>query len=196
MPRKNNHQWSAFQPVDAVGAIPPPSRSEKKRQSLALQELGEELTRLAPQEVKKLDLPSDLEEALVLYGRIGTHEGRRRQLQFIGRIMRDLDPEPVRAALNSRREKSVAATTALHKAEQWRERLLTADEDELPDLIATLLANLPVRGAAMQSDITDVVQPDALHALARAARKEEGEHMAPHARRALFRAVHGLLTSR
>jgi Uncharacterized protein conserved in bacteria len=113
----------------------PPSRSEKKRQSLALQNMGEELTRLGPQEVKNLDLPADLREALQLYARIGDHEGRRRQMQFIGRVMREIDPAPIRAMLDARREVSAATTAALHQAEQWRDRLLTADQGELAGLV-------------------------------------------------------------
>ncbi|MFT3959187.1 MAG: ribosome biogenesis factor YjgA [Desulfovibrio sp.] len=138
MPRKKQYQWKSSD--EAEGFDLPPSRSEKKRQSLALQNMGEELTRLGPQEVKNLDLPADLREALQLYARIGDHEGRRRQMQFIGRVMREIDPAPIRAMLDARREVSAAATAALHQAEQWRDRLLTADEGELADLVASLLA--------------------------------------------------------
>ena len=214
MPRKKQYQWKISDEAEGVDSLPP-SRSEKKRQSIALQNMGEELTRLGPQEVKNLDLPADLREALQLYARIGDHEGRRRQMQFIGRVMREIDPAPIRAMLDARREVSAAATAALHKAEQWRDRLLTADEAELAGLVETLLAARPADAqpaADIATDIaTDVAaeadsagQADArpgkkalgadeLRALAVAARKEAAENTSPQARRVLFRAIHGML---
>ncbi|WP_374280180.1 ribosome biogenesis factor YjgA [Desulfovibrio sp.] len=214
MPRKKQYQWKNSDEAEGFDSLPP-SRSEKKRQSIALQNMGEELTRLGPQEVKNLDLPADLREALQLYARIGDHEGRRRQMQFIGRVMREIDPAPIRAMLDARREVSAAATAALHKAEQWRDRLLTADEAELAGLVETLLAARPADAqpaADIATDIaTDVAaeadsagQADArpgkkalgadeLRALAVAARKEAAENTSPQARRVLFRAIHGML---
>ena len=198
MPRKKQYQWKISDEAEGVDSLPP-SRSEKKRQSLALQNMGEELTRLGPQEVKNLDLPADLKEALQLYARIGDHEGRRRQMQFIGRVMREIDPAPIRAMLDARREVSAAATAALHKAEQWRDRLLTADEAELAELVDTLLAARPTQPESDSTEESDAKQGKKplgaaeLRALAVAARKEAAENTSPQARRALFRAIHGML---
>ena len=206
MPRKKQYQWKNSDEAEGFDSLPP-SRSEKKRQSIALQNMGEELTRLGPQEVKNLDLPADLREALQLYARIGDHEGRRRQMQFIGRVMREIDPAPIRAMLDARREVSAAATAALHKAEQWRDRLLTADEAELAGLVETLLAARPADAhpaAAAAAEADSAGQADArpgkkalgadeLRALAVAARKEAVENTSPQARRVLFRAIHGML---
>ena len=207
MPRKKQYQWKISDEAEGIDSLTP-SRSEKKRQSLALQNMGEELTRLGPQEVKNLDLPADLKEALNLYARIGDHEGRRRQMQFIGRVMREIDPAPIRAMLDARREVSAAATAALHKAEQWRDRLLTADEAELAELVATLLgarliappapndtaeapAEAPAEAEAKPGK--KALGADELLAMAVAARKEVAENNSPQARRALFRAIHGML---
>ena len=220
MPRKKQYQWKISDEAEGIDSLPP-SRSEKKRQSLALQNMGEELTRLGPQEVKNLDLPADLKEALHLYARIGDHEGRRRQMQFIGRVMREIDPAPIRAMLDARREVSAAATAALHKAEQWRDRLLTADEAELAELVETLLAARPTApqhatdaapSASAETSVEKLANApaeahteieakpckkalgaDELRALAVAARKEAAENTSPQARRALFRAIHGML---
>lgn len=195
MPRKKQYQWKSSD--EAEGFDLPPSRSEKKRQSLALQNMGEELTRLGPQEVKNLDLPADLREALQLYARIGDHEGRRRQMQFIGRVMREIDPAPIRAMLDARREVSAAATAALHQAEQWRDRLLTADQGELAGLVETLLTAraLPEQDAEEPEGTGKAAMPgqDELLTMALAARKEAAENTSPQARRALFRAIHGML---
>lgn len=198
MPRKKQYQWKISDEAEGVDSLPP-SRSEKKRQSIALQNMGEELTRLGPQEVKNLDLPADLREALQLYARIGDHEGRRRQMQFIGRVMREIDPAPIRAMLDARREVSAAATAALHKAEQWRDRLLTADEAELAELVDTLLAARPTQPESDSTEEADAKQGQKplgaaeLRALAVAARKEAVENTSPQARRTLFRAIHGML---
>lgn len=196
MPRKKQYQWKSSDEAEGFDSLPP-SRSEKKRQSLALQNMGEELTRLGPQEVKNLDLPADLREALQLYARIGDHEGRRRQMQFIGRVMREIDPAPIRAMLDARREVSAAATAALHQAEQWRDRLLSADQGELASLVATLLTAREKPGQETEEPETTgkKAQPgqDDLLAMTIAARKEAVENTSPQARRALFRAIHGML---
>ncbi|WP_411331093.1 ribosome biogenesis factor YjgA [Desulfovibrio desulfuricans] len=195
MPRKKQYQWKSSD--QAEGFDLPPSRSEKKRQSLALQNMGEELTRLGPQEVKNLDLPADLREALQLYARIGDHEGRRRQMQFIGRVMREIDPAPIRAMLDARREVSAAATAALHQAEQWRDRLLTADQGELAGLVETLLTAraLPEQDTEVPEGAGKAALPgqEELLTMTLAARKEAAENTSPQARRALFRAIHGML---
>ena len=203
MPRKKQYQWHA-KDENGDQDFSPPSRSAKKRESLALQALGEELSRLSPQEVQALDLPPDLAEALALYARLRDHEGRRRQMQFIGRLMREADTAPIRAALDQRKETSAAATAALHRAEQWRERLLEAPEAELDDL----LRSLPRPGAADSNAEADTDQTegkprqgkkapttDDLRKLVLQARKEIVDKASPHARRALFRALHSLLTA-
>lgn len=182
MPRKKSYQWNVEE-SDNNDVDRGPSRSAKKRESLALQDMGEELTRLAPQERQRLDLPQDLNEALALYDRIRNHEGRRRQLQYIGRLMRDLDAGPLRAALAARRDIAAAASARFHQAEQWRNRLLTAPEAELAGLLETLL-----------EAHTDGQQRKLLHRLTLEARAEQEQNSAPHARRALFRAIAGLLT--
>ncbi len=201
MPRKKQYQWHA-KDENGDSDFSQPSRSAKKRESLALQALGEELANLAPQEVQALNLPPDLAEALALYARLRDHEGRRRQMQYIGRLMREADAEPIRAALDQRKETSAAATAALHRAEQWRERLLAAPEAELDGL----LQSLP-RPAAPESDPDEdegrAPRPKGkkplgvseLRKLVLEARKEIDDKAAPHARRALFRALHGLLTA-
>ena len=204
MPRKKQYQWHA-KDENGDQDFSPPSRSAKKRESLAQQALGEELSRLSPQEVQALDLPPDLAEALALYARLRDHEGRRRQMQYIGRLMREADTEPIRAALDQRKETSAAATAALHRAEQWRERLLAAPEAELDDLLRSLpRPSVADSGAETDTDQEEPIRPrqgkktpgtDELRKLVLQARKEVADKASPHARRALFRALHSLLTA-
>lgn len=204
MPRKKQYQWHA-KDENGDADFSQPSRSAKKRESLALQALGEELANLAPQEVQALNLPPDLAEALALYARLRDHEGRRRQMQYIGRLMREADAEPIRAALDQRKETSAAATAALHRAEQWRERLLAAPEAELDGLLHSLPRPVAPESDPDQPDQDEGRAPrpkgkkplgtEELRKLVLEARKEIDDKAAPHARRALFRALHVLLTT-
>ena len=206
MPRKKQYQWHAHD--DGQGQdFEQPSRSAKKRESHALQALGEELTHLGAQEVQSLNLSPELTEALALYARIRNHEGRRRQMQFIGRLIREMDDvEPLRAALDRRKAGSMAATAALHRAEQWRDRLLSVPAEELDQLLAALPR--PQMENTDEPEENDGAQAAAagqhrrkgpraaketLRDLVLKARKEMTEGSAPHARRAVFRAIHKLL---
>ena len=107
------------------------SKTDLKRESTELQKLGEDLLTLNAGLLERLDLPGKLADALAEVRRITNFEGRRRQMQFIGKLMRQLDPEQLQAARDALAEQhrpSVEATQALHEAERWRDRLLADDE--------------------------------------------------------------------
>lgn len=134
------------------------SKTELKRESTALQQLGEDLRRLRPELLARLQLPEKLQDALTQANRIDSFEGLRRQLQFIGKLMRQLDQsslQAVREALAEQHTPSALETLALHQAEQWRARLLAE-----PDAFERWLALAP------QTD------SQALRALIRQARKD------------------------
>ena len=80
-----------------------PSKSAKKRAMTELQALGEALVALSVDQLKKIDLPEDLRDAVRDAQRFTPREARRRQLQYIGKLMRAIDPEPIRAALGKMR---------------------------------------------------------------------------------------------
>ncbi len=106
------------------------SRSERKRESTRLQQLGAQLLLMRPERLARLALPEQLVEALDEARRIRDFEGRRRQLQFIGKLMRQLDAaalEAIRAALDELQRGSAGEAMALHEVEQWRERLIADD---------------------------------------------------------------------
>jgi ribosome-associated protein len=103
------------------------SKSQKKRDMHALQELGTALVELSTERLARVDMPDTLREAILQAQRITAHEGRRRQMQYIGRLMRDVDPAPMREALAVVKGASAAETARLHRVERLRERLL---EDE------------------------------------------------------------------
>lgn len=108
-----------------------PTRTDLKKESDALQKLGEDLQTLRAELLTKLDLPDKLVDGVAEAKRITNFEGKRRQMQFIGKLMRKLDPakwDEIRAALEEQHMPSVQETMVLHQAEQWRDRLI-ADDD-------------------------------------------------------------------
>jgi ribosome-associated protein len=151
-----------------------PSRNELKKQMQDLQELGEAVAALPPDRLDKLAIDERLRDAIDELRRTRSFEGRRRQLQFIGKLMKAEDPAPLREAVASFRVGSATDTLALHQAEYWRDQLLASDD---------ALASWVEAHAA-----TDVQQ---LRSLVRSARKEKLEPGERHGRayRELFKLV-------
>ena len=115
-----------------------PSRSQRKRESAELQKLGERILDLRGPESDRLVLPERLADALAEARRITDFEGRRRQLQYVGRLMRGLEEtelETIRHALEADSERSRRETASLHRAETWRRQLIESDS-ALADWIA------------------------------------------------------------
>ncbi len=93
----------------------------------ALQALGESLLPLSDDRLQRMPVTPELVDAIRLAREISSHEGRRRQLQYIGKLMRNVDADALRAALSDETREKRVATATMHAAERWRERLL-ADE--------------------------------------------------------------------
>jgi ribosome-associated protein len=104
-----------------------PSKTRRKKDMHALQALGETLVELSSSQLAEVEMPDDLRDAVLEARRITGHEGRRRQLQYIGRLMRDVDPAPIRAKLDEWRGQSREATAQMHAIERWRDRLIEND---------------------------------------------------------------------
>jgi ribosome-associated protein len=104
-----------------------PSKTQRKKAMHELQALGAELLALSEHQLESMQLPPDLLDAVFAAQSMTRHEARRRQLQFIGRLMRELDPAPIREQLAMWQGRATASTQRLHDVERWRERLL---EDE------------------------------------------------------------------
>jgi ribosome-associated protein len=105
-----------------------PSKSELKRQMHELQALGQALLELPANRSAALDLSEGLRDALAEYHRTRSFEGKRRQIQYIGKQMRFNDPEPIREAIAAYKLGGAKESLALHEAERWREELLASDE--------------------------------------------------------------------
>ena len=104
-----------------------PSKTRRKQEMHELQALGAELVELTEQQLASVEMPERLRDAVEAAQRITKHGARRRQLQYIGKIMRDVDPEPIRERLSTWKTVSIAHTARLHLVERWRDRLLSDD---------------------------------------------------------------------
>lgn len=117
-------------PID--WSLEPPSKSQLKRDMTTLQKLGEELTTLSRKQLEKLPLSEVLLAAITEFGRLPNSNGaRRRQLQFIGKVMRDTNHEEIQAELDRMRTPDRAQVRRAQLIEEWGERLLAGTEDEI-----------------------------------------------------------------
>jgi ribosome-associated protein len=149
-----------------------PSRTRRKKEMLALQDLGAQLVELNAQQLDTMQLPESLLAAVLETKRLSKHEARRRQLQYIGRLMREIDAAPIRERLEQWRGKGREYTAQLHAIERWRDELLAADP-----ALQRFLDEHP--GADSQK----------LRALIRNARREQSAALPPRSFRELFRAL-------
>jgi ribosome-associated protein len=155
-----------------------PSKTELKRQSDALQALGQELVEAPRDRVKRVPMPDDVKDVILECQNIKNHEGRRRQLQFIGKKMRGLTDEEVaviKRTIEGWKGASKADTAALHALERRRDKLLADDK-----ALTALLEEHP------QLDVQH------LRALIRNARKEQAENKPPKAYREIFQILKDL----
>lgn len=166
------HEQVEFWPDDPAR----PSKSQRKRDSDALQSLGEELLALSAERLSKIPMSDNLREALREAQRLTRHEARRRQLQYIGKLMRSEDPAPLRAALDAIHGVSAAANAHMHRLERLRERLL---EDE-SGALAEITSDHP--GADIQH----------LRQLRRNAIREKEQNRPPRAFREIFQVLKAL----
>jgi len=134
-----------FDPDDVYSG---PSKSQKKREVEALQDLGAELVKLPEAQFKRIELPEALREAVAACRKITQNSALRRQRQYIGKLMRSIDPAPIQAQLDAFKGVSAVENARLHQAEKWRERLIADNEaltrflDEHPASDATRLRQL------------------------------------------------------
>lgn len=113
----------------------PKSKTQKKREMHALQELGEALVALSAEQLAKFGLEDILLDAILDAQRMPSHGAKRRQLQYIGKLMRSVDPEPIAAMLEQIHQKGRAETARFHALERWRERLIEEGDTALNDLL-------------------------------------------------------------
>lgn len=152
-----------------------PSKSELKRKMSALQKMGEELVNSARDRVKRVPMPEEVRDAILECQQITNHEGRRRQMQFVGKKMRILDDEEValiQKTIDSWKGASKSETAAMHSLERKRDKLLANDT-----ALTELLAENPELDAQQ------------LRTIIRNARKEQAENKPPKAYREIFQIL-------
>jgi ribosome-associated protein len=156
-----------------------PSKSAVKREYLALQALGEQLIALSEQQLADVVADERLRDAVVLARSIKSRSALRRQKQYIGRLMRDVDPEPIRAALEALGSGARQDKAVFRQAEAWRDRICSGGEVEL---------------AAFFDDLGH--DDEALRREVAALRTAVHDKACKQAKRRVFRKIHTLLKER
>lgn len=154
----------------------PPSKTKIKKQMHDLQDIGAELVALGKDQLAQLDLPENLRDAIREMRRINKFGAQRRQMQYIGKLMREVDTAPIIARLDAWKGVSQQHTAHLHLLERWRDRLLENDS-----ALTELLAAHP------QTDVQH------LRALIRNAQKEKEAGKPPKSYREIFQVLKELL---
>jgi len=113
----------------------PKSKSQIKREMQELQELGTTLVKLPAKELAKIPLPDPLTEAIELARKITGHGGLRRQMKYIGKLMRDIDTEAIQLTMEKLRQNKQQAASEFHQVEQWRDRLIADGNEALSDFL-------------------------------------------------------------
>ncbi|AYH42813.1 ribosome biogenesis factor YjgA [Azoarcus sp. DN11] len=162
-------------PDDDSGFPERPSKSQRKRDMHALQDLGEQLVALSLDQLKKVPMPDSLADAVREAKRITSHEGRRRQMQYVGKLMRNVDPAPIQAQLDVFNGISKAEVARQHRLERLRVDLL--EDEKALHAIAELWPE------------ADFQQ---LRTLRRNALKEREQNKPPRAFREIFRVLRDL----
>ena len=123
------------QPVAEDEEELPPSKTKIKKQMHELRDLGEELTELGKDQLAQLDIPENLRDAIREMKNINKFGAQRRQMQYIGKLMRDVDTAPILARLDAWKGKSQHHIAYMHQLERWRDRLMESDA-ALTELLA------------------------------------------------------------
>lgn len=152
------------------------SKSQVKREMLALQSLGEQLTELSPAQISKIDMPEDLREAVLFARTLKKDESRRRHLQYIGTLMRDIDPEPIQKFLDNLRRGQRHEAELFRKLEKWRDELIDGNDSLMEDIMNQFPG----------------IDRQQLRRLVLNARKEKEVDKPPKSSRALFRYLREL----
>ena len=147
------------------------SKTQKKKEAESLQELGEKLLKLSAEQINNIDLPDEIYDAVRFAKTIKSHGARRRQMQYIGTLMRKIDPEPIQDAIRNIEDGDYKKALAFKETERWRDELIAGNKD----LMEEILEQCP---DAERQQLTQLV---------RNATKERENNKTPKAARALFR---------
>jgi ribosome-associated protein len=152
------------------------SKSEKKREMTALQELGNRLLELSPAQVQNIEMPQEVRDSLLLARTLKSHSALRRQMQYIGVLMRRIDTEPIREELNVIDKGQKRKAREFQQLELMRDKLVEGDDTVFDEIINRF----------PDADIQKLRQ------IARSARREKKDDTPPKQSRALFRYLRDL----
>jgi len=155
-----------------------PSKSQRKRDAEAQQKLGEQLVTLDIKQLRQFALPEPLLDAILAAQKIKQHGGRKRQLQYIGKLMRQFETAPIEARLHALQNQDRQNAAALHRIEQWRERLL-ADDQATTELM----------------ELYPAIDSQQLRQQIRTARREQQQGKTTKAYRELFRFLRAVISA-
>lgn len=153
-----------------------PSKSQRKRDAHALLKLGEQLVQLDEATLARFELPEQLHDAIVAARKIRQHVAKKRQLHFIGKLMRKIDTASIEALLAGLNQQHQQQTDSFHHIEQWRDRLLQDDQS-----LAELIDQYPA------------IDRQHLRQLVRNARTEQQQNKPPRTARNLFRYLRDII---
>ena len=153
-----------------------PSKTRRKQEMHALQDIGEQLVELNKDRLAQLNLPESLLDAVIEAKRLTKHEAIRRQMQYLGKLMRTVDDAPIRAKLDEWNNVTRTQSAKFHMLERWRERLLTEEH-----ALSELLAEYP------RADIQQI------RTLIRNARREAEANKPPKSSRVLFKLLREMI---
>jgi ribosome-associated protein len=154
------------------------SRTRLKKEATALQKMGERLVRLSDDQLNRMELPQALLEAIRTVRTITSRGARRRQMQYIGTLMRKVDAEPIEQALLEIEQGDYRQARTFQRIEAWRDRLVGGDDDLIDEIV----------------DALPEASRQRLGQLVRSARKEKEKNAPPKSARNLFRYLKSLPT--
>jgi len=157
----------------------PPSKTRLKHEAHQLVKLGEAILKLKKDEIKKLNLPDELDEAIHTALKIKSHSGLKRQRLYIGKLLRNIDHEAIAIQLNKLKHRHDTNTAAFKRLESWRDRLVEGDNQ----VMSELFGHFPE------------LDRQHIHQLVRHAHQEQKKNKPPASARKLFRYLQSLQDS-
>lgn len=167
-----NHEDSNKDEDEFLG----PSKSQLKRDSLHLTDVGEEILKLKAEDRHSLELPDEIEEAFVTALKIKSRSGLKRQRQYIGKLLRSIDSEDIESRLRKIQHSHDTNTAHFKRLEKWRDELIENNKDTLNEVITRF----------------PQVDRQHLNQIIRAAHQEKKQDKAPAASRKLFKYLRQL----
>jgi len=187
-PESDQPHSASVDPGDASSGPDPHdktlSRTKRKQAAKSLQQLGQRLAAMRSSEREALNLPADIEEAVNDLNSMNSHIARKRQMLYLGKLLRRIDAGDILGLLDHSAQLTRQQVASQHRAERWRDHLLGAGDQALQALLAHLLSS---RNAAPENAL---VEPQQWRSLLRQAQQQQRAGKPPAASRKLYRLLY------